>query len=107
MKRFLLTILVLIGFVAMDASANETSTNKTQAIKKPAQKTRTADTNKDGKVSKEEFVALAKKNAEQKGVEFKQKRAESIFAKKDTNKDGFLTDEDWVKKTAPKKEEGL
>ncbi|VGO19746.1 EF-hand domain-containing protein [Pontiella sulfatireligans] len=96
MKRLLLTMLVLVGFVAMDASAKE----------KPAEKTRTADTDKDGKVSKEEFLALAKKNAEKKGIEYNQKRAENIFAKKDTNKDGFLTADDVVKKTAPKKEKG-
>lgn len=93
MKRTLLSIVMLVGFVAMDASAKE----------KPAEKTRTADTDKDGKVSQEEFLALAKKNAEKKEQEFNQKRAENIFAKKDTNKDGFLTADDVVKKTAPKK----
>jgi len=42
------------------------------------------DTNKDGKISKEEFLAspMAQKNPE---------RAEARFAKLDTDKDGFLS----------------
>lgn len=56
------------------------------------------DTNNDGKVSKEEFLAARKKG--------KPGRAEKVFAKLDTNNDGFLTKEELAagRKNKKKKE---
>lgn len=49
------------------------------------------DADKDGKVSKEEFLKGAKDAT----------KAEATFAKKDTNKDGFISKEEFT--VAPKK----
>lgn len=49
------------------------------------------DADKDGKVSKEEFVASQAKRAEKAGKEFDAKKAEKMFDKNDKNGDGFLT----------------
>ena len=48
------------------------------------------DTDADGRISKEEFLANRKALAEKKGVQFNQPANERDFAKRDKNKDGFL-----------------
>lgn len=52
----------------------------------PAARFAAADTNKDGKVSKEEFKASLPEQV--------QGRADELFEARDTNKDGFLSPEE-------------
>ena len=49
-------------------------------------------------VTKEMFMANQKKQAEKKGVEFDQAKAEALFKKKDKNNDGVLTADEKGKK---------
>ncbi|NQE64505.1 EF-hand domain-containing protein [Caulobacter sp. RHG1] len=50
------------------------------------------DTNKDGKISREEFEAFRQKNAKVDAAATKAgKRGERMFARFDTDKDGFLS----------------
>ena len=86
MKRLLFSVMVLTGLTAMQASA--------------APKGSSMDTDKDGKVSKQEFCAFSAKIAEKKGTEFNAAGAEKQFKAKDKNGDGFLTGEELV--AAPK-----
>ena len=65
--------------------------NAAPAKKSPIEK---MDTDKDGKVSKEEFVAAAEEKADQNEAEFDADACEATFVKKDANKDGFLTAEE-------------
>jgi Ca2+-binding EF-hand superfamily protein len=62
------------------------------------------DTDGDGKVSKEEYLASRMKIAEKNGAEFNQKANEKKFAARDKNEDGFLTGDELVKKKKPAKE---
>lgn len=73
-----------------------------------AQKGIPGDKNADGKVSKEEFLAAREKAAEKADKEFNRTAVEKLFAKKDANKDGFLTGDELKapqKKKPAKKEE--
>lgn len=84
------TLLLLTFFVACSSTvyAEEKAKgkhHKAHAIKAELKK---RDTNNDGSISKEEFLAGAK-NAT---------RAENIFAKLDRNSDGVLNKEDRQKK---------
>ena len=49
-------------------------------------------------VTKEQFVANAKKQAEKKGAEFDQAKVDARFAKKDKNGDGVLSADEKGKK---------
>lgn len=60
------------------------------------------DSDKDGKVSKKEFLAAREKAAEKADKEFKSAAVEKQFAARDKNKDGFLTGDEL--KAPPKKE---
>lgn len=89
MKRLFGGVLIVLGLVAMQASAVE--------------KKNPMDTNGDGKVSKQEFCDAAAKRAEKAGKEFKKGMAEKQFKAKDANGDGFLTAEELAAKPqAPK-----
>ena len=59
------------------------------------------DTNKDGKLSLEEFTAMVKTEYEKKGKPNYEKAAANRFKNRDTNKDGFLSLEEF-KGTAKK-----
>lgn len=61
------------------------------------------DADKDGKVSKKEFVDARTKMAEKTGKEMTAAAIEKQFAAKDKNKDGFLTGDE-LKPGAPKKD---
>lgn len=58
---------------------------------------------KGGDVTKEQFVANAKKQAEAKGAAFEQAKVEARFEKMDKNKDGVLSGDE---KQQPKKKPG-
>lgn len=90
----LLTALLALAFVAGSASAQTTIVPKLDqegrkgdmarlAKEKAAERFDTADTNKDGKLSKEEVEKVAPFIAEH-------------FDEKDKNKDGFLSWEEYV-----------
>lgn len=76
MKRLFGCILVILGLAALNASAVE--------------KKNPADTNGDGKVSKQEDCDAEARKAEKAGKEFNKAATEKKFAKKDKNGDGFL-----------------
>lgn len=67
------------------------------------------DTNKDGKVSKEEFLSAQEKRAEKDGQDFDAEKAEEMFTKRDKNGDGVLTADEMggkpKEKAAPKKKQ--
>jgi len=88
MKRLLFSVLVLMGFTALQVSAEPKGVSM--------------DADKDGKVSCEEFCAARGKMAEKKGQEFDKAAAEKQFVAKDKDGDGFLTGDELAK--APKKE---
>lgn len=99
MKKWI--VLALIACIAGTVQAGEKGKKK-QAGKKAVTETNTvvaakteaepkAAAGKDKPVSKEQFLANQKKNAEKKGLEFDQAKAEAQFDKKDKNKDGVLT----------------
>lgn len=56
-----------------------------------AEKASPADTDSDGKVTKEEFFAAREKYAQQQGKTFDQAASEKAFSARDTDKDGVLT----------------
>ena len=78
MKRVLVVMMILMGFAASDALAKKAKANP-------------ADTDKDGKISKTEYLAKAKKDALASGKEFNAKGYGKAFNKSDADKDGFLT----------------
>ena len=84
MKHWLFSMLILMGFAVLQASA--------------APKRIPADANKDGKVSKQEFCDAQAKKMEKAGKEFNAKAAEKQFAAKDKDGNGFLTAEELSKK---------
>jgi len=86
MKRLLFSVMVLTGLAAMQASA--------------APNGHPMDTDKDGKVSKQEFCAFEAKKSEKKGTEFNAADAEKKFKARDKDGDGFLTGEELI--LAPK-----
>ena len=68
-----------------------------QAELKPGQvkQYKNADTDGDGKVSKEEFYQVVKQRFEKQGKSGWEKQAGKQFAKKDLDQDGFLTLEEF------------
>lgn len=56
-----------------------------------AEKAGPADTDSDGKVTKEEFFAARAKYAQQQGKSFDQAASEKMFNGRDADKDGVLT----------------
>jgi len=57
-------------------------------------------------VTKEQFIEKQKKNAEKKGLEFDQAKAEAQFAKKDKNNDGVLSGDEKSKGKGKDKDKG-
>lgn len=78
MKKWLAVALFVCVAVAVQAAEGEG--------KKKGQ-----DKGKGGDVTKEQFIAQAKKQAETKGTAFDQAKAEEKFNKMDKNKDGVLS----------------
>lgn len=54
-----------------------------------------ADTNADGKLDKIEFQSAHQRS---KGAKYDAGKAANVFAKKDVNKDGFITEAELAKK---------
>jgi hypothetical protein len=79
MKRLFMVVLVLTGFAVMDASAAKKA------------KANPMDTDKDGKVSKQEFVDYSIKLAEKNDEEVSEDVLNKQFVAKDKDKDGFLS----------------
>ena len=65
--------------------------------KSPEEQFKAYDTDNDGKVSKGEFVARVKDDAEKKG------KAEMRFSRMDKNNDGFLSLEEYKEGSMKKK----
>lgn len=92
-------VLALIASIAGAVQAGEKGRKKPAETKSGAEKSNVdeAKTTTESKadqgtpVTKEQFVAKRKKNAEKKGLEFDQAGVEAQFAKKDQNQDGILT----------------
>jgi hypothetical protein len=64
------------------------------------------DAKKGGKdITKEQYVANAKKQAEKKGAEFDQAKVEARFDKMDKNKDGKLSADEKPQRKGKKKGE--
>jgi len=57
-----------------------------------------ADTDKNGQVTHEEFIALRALWARQRGSVHNLEQSEKIFLNKDRNKDGELTPEEFLKR---------
>lgn len=54
------------------------------------------DMNSDGKISKEEFLTVSKKQAEKKGRDFDEDKCLNNMKKKDTNVDGVVSLEEFT-----------
>jgi Ca2+-binding EF-hand superfamily protein len=91
MKKILTLALVAGMFMPLLTGAQE------KKGKSPDERFKALDTNNDGKLSKEEFVAQYKDDAEKKG------KAEMRFPRMDTNNDGFLSLEEYKEGTMKKK----
>lgn len=97
MKKMLLSALA-IAFVAtlcVNVDAEEPKKKEKKEVDRSALFTK-LDTDKDGKLSKEEFVARAK-------TDEAKERAGKQFARIDKDKDGSLSKEEFVNVTPPKK----
>ena len=88
----------LVALMVVGANAGEEKSGKGQGG--PFE---IMDADKDGKVSKEEFVSFKEAQAEKADNEFDAEKVEQMFAKKDKDGDGFLTKEEMASK--PKKKE--
>jgi Ca2+-binding EF-hand superfamily protein len=91
MKKFLAFALIAGMFMPLLTGAQE------KKGKSPDERFKAMDTNNDGKLSKEEFLAQYKDDAEKKG------KAEMRFPRMDTNNDGFLSLEEYKEGTMKKK----
>lgn len=78
MKRFFCSVVIGVGLIALPALAQ----------KMPA------DSDGDGKVSKQEHLEAAAKLAEKTGKPFNPAFAEKVFEKRDKNGDGFITSDE-------------
>jgi Ca2+-binding EF-hand superfamily protein len=83
MKKMLTLALIAGMFMPLLTGAQE------KKGKSPDERFKALDTNNDGKLSKDEFVAQYKDDAEKKG------KAEMRFPRLDTNNDGFLSLEEF------------
>jgi polyhydroxyalkanoate synthesis regulator phasin len=122
MFRILVGVSLLLGTVTARADDDPKKAAPTKAVGKAGKVDRaklfdTIDTNKDGKITKEEYKAFldaAKKKAEEKGKGGKAagkavEMMEKVFEKMDANKDGVVSKEEFEKfdpKTAGKGKKG-
>jgi Ca2+-binding EF-hand superfamily protein len=91
MKK-ILTLALIAGMFMPMLSAQAQKGNKS-----PEERFKLLDTNSDGKLSKEEFIARVKDDAEKKG------KAETQFSRLDKNNDGFVTLEEYKEGMMKKK----
>jgi len=89
MKKILALALIAGMFMPM-------LTAQAQKGKSPEERFKALDTNSDGKLSKDEYLAQYKDDAEKKG------KAEMRFPRIDTNSDGFLSLEEYKEGTMKK-----
>jgi len=91
MKKLLALALIAGMFMPLMSGAQE------KKGKSPEEQFKALDSNNDGKLSKEEFVARVKDDAEKKG------KAEMRFGRMDTNNDGFVSLEEYKEGSMKKK----
>ena len=90
MKKILALALIAGMFMPLMTGAQE------KKGKSPEERFKALDANNDGKLSKDEFLAQYKDDAEKKG------KAEMRFPRMDTNNDGFLSLEEYKEGTMKK-----
>ena len=91
MKKILALALIAGMFMPLLSGAQE------KKGKSPEEQFKALDTNNDSKLSKEEFIARVKDDAEKKG------KAEQRFSRMDTNNDSFLSLEEFKAGSMKKK----
>jgi Ca2+-binding EF-hand superfamily protein len=92
MKKILTLALIAGMFMPLLSGAQEKKGNKS-----PEDQFKALDTNNDNKLSKDEFIARVKDDAEKKG------KMEMRFGRMDTNNDGFLSLEEFKEGSMKKK----
>jgi len=92
MKRILALTLIAGMFMPLVGTGAQEKKGKS-----PEEQFAALDTNKDNKLSKEEFVARVKDDAEKKA------KAEMRFSRIDKNNDGFLSLEEYKEGSMKKK----
>jgi hypothetical protein len=96
MKKLLFVLPIAVALVGvsfqMDANAQVKKTGKPAMVQKCEKNFEVMDANKDGSISKEEFMA------KHKGA-----NAEKLFEAKDANGDGSISKEEFCAKNAVKK----
>jgi len=90
MKKFLLTLLLATPLIAFADDPSSGTEKAAKPKKDPAAAFNNMDKNKDGKLSKEEFMANKKGPWAAQG--------EKAFAGKDKDGDGYLTMEEFTAK---------
>lgn len=98
MKQWFVWALVALMVVGVQAGEEGTS-----AEQKKARGLAAVDTDKDGKVSLQEYTAFQQKKAEKAGNEFDAEQAEADFEAKDKDEDGFLSKAEMAPKNRKKK----
>jgi Ca2+-binding EF-hand superfamily protein len=89
---------LVLADVTGAADDDKKDKGKGQGLRDPEAVFKKLDTNKDGKLSKEEFMKLAELRAKSGGDKDKAKEfLEQLFTKLDTNNDGFLSLEEFKK----------
>jgi Ca2+-binding EF-hand superfamily protein len=92
MKKILALALIAGMFMPLMTGAQEKKGNKS-----PEERFKLLDTNSDGKLSKDEFIARVKDDAEKKG------KAEMQFSRLDKNNDSFVSLEEYKEGMMKKK----
>jgi len=88
MKKWTISMLIISVLVSFSLGAQETSKKMDQAARKAYKELlKETDKNKDGKISKAEFYAIWKDK----------KVAEKNYKAWDTNKDGYIVEDEYVK----------
>lgn len=62
---------------------------------RPVKNFREADVNRNGQVTKDEFMAQRTRWAQKRGSKHNEKQSQQVFLNKDRNKDGELTPEEY------------
>jgi Ca2+-binding EF-hand superfamily protein len=94
--KFLAATAALVGFSLVSFAAEAAKAEAKEAAK-PSRAFSKADKNGDGKISEEEYVAMA-------GGRTDAAKAKTAFGRRDKNKDGFLTPDEFKTAEAAKKD---